>query len=104
MYKSFLTLLIPRPITVETEYIKGKLFVEGNLEHNYIRLRFCFTEPKETAPVAVFIVAANKKFVYNCTINDYLKSEVKTAVFHPEFNISQQFIVSSIEPLVKFIT
>ncbi|MCL2804989.1 MAG: hypothetical protein FWD26_03520 [Treponema sp.] len=102
MYKPFINPLIPRPIAVETETIRGELSIEGNLEHNYIRFRFCFTELKETAPVSVSVEAENKVFIYNCIINSYLKSEVKTAVFHPEFNICRQFNVIGIEPLVKY--
>jgi len=102
MYKPFLTTLIPRPIFVDTESITGRLYIEGNLEFNYIRFRFCFTEIKETAPVIISVKAINKIYSYNCTIYSYQKSEVKTTVFHPEFNINQQFDVISIEPLVKY--
>ena len=102
MYAPFIYPLIPRPIQVETGSVRGELFIEGNLEHNYVRFRFCFTEPKDVAPLAVLVRVEGAEYVYNCTIRDYEKNEVKTAVFHPNFFVGQQFAVTGIEPLVKF--
>ena len=101
MYKSFLIPLIPRPIAVETDFIKGTLFIEGNLEHNYIRFRFCFSEPQETAPLTLMVMAEGKRHVYTCLRCNYSKNEVETPVFHPEFSIFGQFFITNVEPLVK---
>ena len=102
MYQPFLYPLIPRPIPVDTEFVSGNLFIEGNLEHNYIRFRFCFTEPKETAPIAVSVMAAGKRYVHNCIIRNQVNHEVETVVFHPEFFVGQQFMVTGVDPLVEF--
>ena len=102
MYTPFLSPLIPIPIVVDTGLIRGKLFIDGNLEYNYVRFRFCFAEPGETAPIAVSVKVAGKKYVYNCIFRRYAKYEVETEVFHPEFFIGQQFTVIGVDPLVEF--
>ena len=99
---SFLGSLIPRPIVVDTELIRGKLFIEGNPEYNYLRFRFCFNEPEETAPVTVSVMAGGKKYVYNCISRRNAEHEMKTEIFHPEFFIGRQFTVISVDPLVEF--
>ena len=101
MYIPFLYNLIPRPIPIKTESVEGKLLIEGNIEHNYIRFRFCFSDPKETAPLAVSVKAAGEKYIYNCIIRDYSKHEAQTAVFHPDFFTGQQFMITGVEPLVE---
>jgi len=102
MYTPFLSSLIPRPIAVNTDLIRGELFIEGNLEYNYLRFRFCFAEPGETAPIAVSVKAAGEKYTYNCILRSYAACEMKSETFHPDFFIGQQFTVVSVDPLVEF--
>ena len=102
MHKPFLYPLIPRPIPVDTESVRGNLFIDGNLELNYIRFRFCFAIPKETSPLAVSVMAAGKKYFHNCIIRNQVNDEVETVVFHPEFYVGQQFMITGVDPLVEF--
>lgn len=103
MYKPFIYPIIPRPIHVDTEHVKGKLLIEGNMEYNYIRLRFCFENVSETAPLAISVEAKGKEYVFNCILMDFEKYEVRTVTFHPEFNINQRFNIVNVDPLVKFV-
>jgi hypothetical protein len=102
MYTPFIYPLIPTPIAFDTKSIRGKLFIEGNIEHNYIRFRFCYAEPKELAPLILTVETGGKKHVFYCIIRDYKNHEVKTAVFHPEFYVGRQFTVVDINPLAEF--
>jgi len=101
MVKSFLNPLIPQPIKVETEFVKGNLDVEGNLEHNYIRFRFRFNDPLETSPLIIIILAQGKEYKHNCLHCNYEKNEVETEVFRPDFSIFSQFSIENIEPMAK---
>ena len=98
----FLYPVIPRPIQVKTESVLGELFIDGCLEYNYVRFRFCFTEPKDVAPLVVSVRVKDKEYVFRCNIRDYEKHEVKTDAFHPEFSIGREFVLTGVEPMVKF--
>jgi len=96
--------LIPRPIQVESGSIAGKLRVDGNIEKNIVRFRFRFTNAVETAPVCLNIYAAGKKYRFYCTIFENDPKEMVTPVFSPEFTVGQCFILTGVEPLIRFST
>jgi len=50
--------LIPQPIQIKTDFIAGKLRINGNIEHNIIQFRFRFTRAAETAPICLTVSAA----------------------------------------------
>jgi hypothetical protein len=102
MNHDFLYPLVPRPLQVDTGLVRGKLFIEGSLEYNYVTFRFRFTDPKETAPLAVSVQAANRTYLYYCTIRDCKSPEVRTPGVHPVFSIGRQFSVSGVVPLAVF--
>jgi hypothetical protein len=102
MNHDFLYPLVPQPLPVDTGLVRGKLFIEGSLEYNYVTFRFRFTDPKEAAPPAVSVRAANRTYLYYCTIRDGKSPEVRTPVFHPAFSIGRQFTVSGVVPLAAF--
>ena len=99
MNHHFLYPLIPQPLPVDTELVRGKLFIEGSMEYNYVTFRFRFTDPQEAAPLVVSVRAADRTYTYYCTIRDCKNPEFRTPVFHPVFNLGQQFSISSIVPL-----
>jgi hypothetical protein len=95
--------LIPAPLSIKTDAVSGMLSVEGDIAHNVIRFRFRFSDPLATAPVLLVIRAGGKNYRCYCTIRDETRPIMETPAFHPEFSVGQQFIVTAVEPLIRFI-
>jgi hypothetical protein len=103
MTSAILFPLIPAPLTVKTDTLSGELHIEGNLERNTIRFRFRFADSLEVSPLLIVIDAGSKTYRYYCIIRDVNTPVIETPVFHPEFNVGQQFMVTAVEPLARFL-
>ena len=97
-----LATLIPCPIQIETDFIAGKLRINGNIEHNVIQFRFRFAKGFETAPVCLKVYSEGKTYRYYCTILKKATKEMITPIFTPEFAVGQCFRVTGIDPIVHF--
>jgi len=91
--------LIPEPIRINTGLINGKLFIDGDIYENIIKFSFEFICSSYTAPVLLLIEAEGKQYRYYCNIRS--GASVSTPVFHPEFNVGQQFFIINAEPVVQ---
>jgi hypothetical protein len=95
--------LIPAPLPIKTDALSGTLSIEGDFVRNVIRFRFRFSDPLAAAPVLLAIRAGGKNYRCYCAIRDETEPIMETPVFHPEFSVGQQLIVTAVEPLVRFI-
>jgi hypothetical protein len=103
MNRTDLFSLIPAPLSIRTDALSGTLRIEGDIARNVIRFRFRFSDPLAVAPVLLALRAGGKNYRCYCAIRDETGPIMETPAFHPEFSVGQQFIVTAVEPLVRFM-
>jgi hypothetical protein len=79
------------------------LSIEGDIAYNTIQFRFRFSDPLTVSPVLLVIQAGGKKYRYYCTIRDETGPVMETPAFHPEFYVGQQFTITTVEPIARFV-
>jgi hypothetical protein len=93
--------LIPKPIIIHEKGIAGRLFVYGNLAHNYLMFCFRFDRPVEVSPLFLDVKINDKTWRYLCGIRDLTNPEMKTPILSPDFNIGDGIKTVSLEPVFQ---
>jgi hypothetical protein len=91
---------LPKPLQINEETIRGKLYIEGSLEYNRLSFRFVFDKPEETAPLEITIQTTDK--TYHCRLLIREEGAVRTPFFNPAFYPGRKFTVSAVETLANF--
>jgi len=96
-----LSRLLPGPIAIHVNGIKGRLFVDGNIGGNRLLFRFLFDKPDEIVPVYLDIRIAGKDYRYLLSGRDPANPMVKSHVLTPDANIADGLEIMGIKPLVS---
>jgi hypothetical protein len=99
----FLYPLIPRPISVTSAGISGRLFVDGNIESNRVLFRFRFDGGFAPVPLFVKLNIAGKTCRVFCGVRDFTNPDMKSGVLKPEFSLADRIEFAGIELIIGLV-
>ena len=100
MNPGFLYSLTPKPITISTGTLSGRLLVDGNIGENLLLFRFLFDIADDVAPLYIQIEVLEKVYLYFCDIRDFSNPVMKSPVIKTEFELKNKIKVLNVEPMV----
>jgi len=93
--------LLPQPIAMRENGVRGRLFVDGSAEGNCLLFRFLFDEPEEASPVFLDVGIAGRRFRYLLAGMDIANPMVKSPIVFPDAAVSEGVEILGVRPLVS---